>query len=263
MNQGSRMRISGVCLFILGLAGCHSETERIVQESFERTCPVEPNARISVKNVDGSIRVYGADTREVKIQAVKKAYGQDRLGKIAINVSAQPDSVSIDTVYPPKPRLGLSDRSGTVDYIIVAPQQCTIARLELVNGEMLIDGMRNNQVTANLVNGRLFDRNGFGAHHLFVANGGLDVAYEWWEARPFSLDAKTVNGNIRVFMPGSAACHLTAATVDGKIANDLSDKEDRHRAPVHQIDTVVGQPSQVTLDLHATNGNINVAEANP
>ena len=245
------------------LAGCNQEVERIVEQTFDQTCQVEPNARISVKNVDGSIRIYGADTREVKIQAIKKAYGRERLQKIVINVAAQPNAVSIDTVYPPKPKLGLADRSGTVDYVIVVPQTCAIPRLELSSGEILIEGMRGRQVTANLVNGRLFDHNCFGTHQLFVANGNMDVVYDFWEQGEFSVDAKIVNGNIRAFIPGEAAFHLLATTVDGNISSDFTEKEERQRGPVQKIDTVVGGPSQVTVKIHATNGNIKVSEVNP
>ena len=113
----------GPGLLALMLAGCHSEEDRLLEATFEQTYHVNPDARISIKNTDGSIRIYGADTTDVKLQAIKKAYDQDRLDKISINVTAQANSVSIDTVYPPKPKLGLSDRSGTVDYILVVPER--------------------------------------------------------------------------------------------------------------------------------------------
>lgn len=269
MNNHSTWNIWRICLraaipgLALCLVGCHAEVDRIVEQSFDQNYKVDPSARVSVKNVDGSIRIYGADTSEVKIQAIKKAYGRDRLDKIVINVAAQANSVSIDTIYPPKPKFGLSDRSGTVDYVIVVPQTCTISRLELANGEVLVEGLRGGKVSANLVNGRLFDHNCFGAHQLFVANGGLDIVYDWWERTDLSVDAKIVNGNARAFIPGEAAFHLLATTVDGNISSDFSEKEERHRGPVQKIDTVVGGLSQAVIKIHATNGSIRVAEMNP
>ena len=255
---GMTLSVLAVCL-----AGCNQEVERIVEQTFEQTYSVEPNARLSVKNLDGSIRVYGADTHEVKVQAIKKAYGRERLEKIVVNVAAHPNSVSIDTLYPPKPKLGLADRSGTVDYTIVVPQTCAIPRLELSSGEILIEGMRGGEVNASLLNGRLFDHNCFGKHQLFVANGNMDVAYEWWEEFAFSVDAKIVNGNIRAFIPSEAAFHLVASTVDGNISSDFTEKEERQNGRVQKIDTVVGGPSQVAITIHATNGNIKVTETNP
>lgn len=252
----------GPGLLALMLAGCHSEEDRLLEATFQQTYHVNPDARISVKNTDGSIRIYGADTTDVKVEAIKKAYQQDRLEKISINVTAQANSVSIDTVYPPKPKLGLSDRSGTVDYILVVPQTCTISRLDLSNGEVQVEGMRG-KVTANLVNGRMFDHNGFGEHELFVANGGLDVVNDWWEHAKFSFNARILSGNVRALIPADASFQLHASTVDGNIANDFSEPEERHSEPLRKLDTVIGSPSQSEVRLQATNGSIHIVAANP
>jgi hypothetical protein len=254
----------GAGLLALLLDGCHSsEEDRLVEATFEKTYQVNPDARISIKNTDGSIRIYGAQTTELKLQAIKKAYQQDRLDKIAINVTAQPNSVSIDTVYPPKPKFGLSDRSGTVDYVLVVPATCTISRLDLGSGEVLIEGMRGGKVTANLVNGRMLDHDGFGEHELFVANGGLDIANDWWEKAKFSFDAKIVNGNLRAVIPADASFHLHASTVDGNIANDFTEAEERRGEPLLKLDTVVGSPSESEVRLQATNGSIHIVAENP
>jgi hypothetical protein len=253
----------GSGLLALTLAGCHSETDRLVEATFEQAYPVKPDARISIKNTDGSIRIYGADTTDVKVQAIKKAYQQDRLDKISINVTAQPNSLSIDTVYPPKPKLGLSDRSGTVDYILVVPQTCTISRLDLGNGEVVVEGMRGGKVTANLVNGRMFDHNGFGEHELFVANGGLDIVNDWWEHAKFSFNARILNGNMRAIIPADASLHLHASTVEGSIANDFIESDEHHSGSLRELDKVIGSSSQSEVRLQATSGSIHIVAANP
>jgi hypothetical protein len=245
------------------LAGCGSEVERIVEQTVEQNYKIDPSARVSIRNTDGSIRLYGADTAEVKVQAVKKAYSKDRLDKIVIDVGAQPASISIDTIYPPKPKLGLADRSGTVDYVIVVPQSCTISRLELSNGEILIEGMRGRDVRASLVNGHLVNRNCFGDQHVFVANGTLDIGYDWWEKRKFLVDAKIVHGNARAFIPGEASFHLLATADDGNVASDFNPREARHGDSLQKIDTVVNGPSDVELQIHATNGTVKIVESNP
>jgi DUF4097 and DUF4098 domain-containing protein YvlB len=175
----------------------------------------------------------------------------------------QAGAASIETVFPPKPKWSFSDRSGTVDYTVVLPQFCTLSRLELVTGEILIDGMRGANVNANLVNGRLFSHNCFGDVRLAVTNGGLDIGYHWWEHRRFSVNAEIENGNVRAFIPGDAAFHVTAASVNGQVASDFTEKQDRQRNGVAKIDMVVGGVSETDLNLHATNGNVRIAEANP
>jgi Putative adhesin len=250
------------CAFVLLLAGCGANGVGIVEQIVEHSYKIELNARLSIHNLDGSIHIYGANAAEIKVQAIKKAYSADRLDKISVEVTVEPGVVAIETKYPPRPRWGLSDRSGTVDYIIVLPSSCSISQLELGTGEVLVEGMRGENVHARLVNGRMLGHNCFGDLHFAVTNGGLDVAYDWWEKRKFSIDAEIVNGNARAFVPGHASFHLLATSTNGDVANEFSEKQDRHSDETGKIDTTIGGRSEVDLRIHATNGNIKIAEAN-
>ena len=252
-----------VFIVFLSLSPCWGQEEGVLEEIVEQNYRIDPGATLSIRNTDGSIRIYGADIPELRLHAVKKAYRQERLQQIHIDVSAQPNAVSIETRFPPKPKWGFSDRSGTVDYIVVLPQFCSISRLELTNGEVLIEGMRGKNVHASLANGRMFGHNCFGDVHFAVTNGGLDVAYHWWEQRPFSVDAEIMNGNVRAFIPGEASFHLLATSVNGNVASDFSDKQDRHLEGVAKIDTTVGGASEANVKIHATNGSVRIVEANP
>jgi hypothetical protein len=263
MIKGVRTFLVLVLTLAASLSIGRSEERGVVEEIVEQTYPIDPGASIDIRNVDGSIRIYGADIREFRVQAIKKAYSAERLKKIAVNVSVQPGAASIDTIFPPRPKWGFSDRSGTVDYTLVVPQFCSLSRLELVTGEVLIEGMRGQNVHANLVNGRLFSHNCFGDVRLAVTNGGLDIGYHWWERRRFSINAEIENGNVRAFIPGEAAFHVAAASVNGQVANDFTAKQDRQRDGVGKIDMVVGGASETDVNLHATNGNVRIAEANP
>jgi hypothetical protein len=58
------------------LASCRPAAEQTLEETIDHRYPVEPTATLSVTNRDGSIRVYGAggETREVRVEAIKKAF---------------------------------------------------------------------------------------------------------------------------------------------------------------------------------------------
>src|SRR5207248_145972 len=75
------------------LASCHSATDRTLEDTFDQTYPVDPTARLSISNRDGSIRVYGAggETREIRVEAIKKAYTAERLNAISVTVVARTD----------------------------------------------------------------------------------------------------------------------------------------------------------------------------
>jgi hypothetical protein len=253
--------------FVLGafllLSFGEARPAAVLEDVIEKTYAVEPTVKFSIRNDEGSIFIYGSDVAEMKMQAIKKAYNRDRLAKISVNVSAQSGEVSIDTQYPPKPKWGWSDRSGTVDYVIVLPWTCHISRLELGNGEILVDGMRGDNVHANLGNGRMFGHNCFTDLHLSVAKGGLDIVYDWWETHKFSVNAQIANGNVRVLIPGEASFHLSAASVTGHVASDFTEQEQRRQEGFSKVDTVINGESEVELKIHADDGNIKIEEANP
>lgn len=246
----------------LGLAGCGFDGgDRTLEEIVEQTYEVDPGVSLSIDNVDGCIRVYGAPTTKVRVQAIKKAFSAERLRQIDVNVSAKRNAVSIHTNYPPKRTWGLGDRSGTVDYTLVVPETCEISKLDLDTGEVLIESMRGPNVQAHLGNGRLFAHKCFGNIHLRVDTGGIDIYYDWWEDDlKFTIDAAIVNGGVRVFIPIDASFHLMAETEDGRIGNDFAEKEQRLAGGVSKIDSVVGTNAATDITLRATNGNIKIGE---
>src|SRR2546430_6632578 len=210
-----------VAVLLLSLAGCGSESNSVLEETFERLHTVQPNTDISIQNHDGAVLVYGANTDELQVYATKKAYSRMRLKEIAIDVSVQPTSVSIDTKFPPRPRWALFDRSGTVDYTIVVPAAASISQLRLVAGEVLVDGMRGPSVHAWLGDGRMLAHNCFTKIDLVLQRGNLTLSYDWWEHETFSVHANIAQGNAWAFLPSASAFHLVAETAHGTIANDF------------------------------------------
>ena len=260
--RGGRVPVVIIMATTMACSSPEARSAAVLEDIIEETYAIEPTAKISVQNDDGSIQIYGADISHLKLLAIKRAYSEDRLAKISVDISVRADDVSIDTHYPPKPKWGWSDRSGTVEYIIVLPWTCDVTRLELGNGEVVLEQMRGDNLHANLGNGRLYAHNCFTDLHLSVANGGLDISYDWWETDKFSIDAQIASGNARLFIPGEAAFHLAAASVNGHVASDFRDKEERGRNAT-SIDASIGGPSQTDIKIRAVNGNIKIAEENP
>jgi hypothetical protein len=252
-------------VLLLSLTGCGSESEPVIEETFERAYTVQPNTDISVQNRDGAVLVYGANTNELQVHATKKAYSRMRLKEIAIDVSVQSTTVSIDTKVPPKPRWALFDRSGTVDYTVVLPATASISQLRLVAGEVLVDGMRGPSVHAWLGDGRMLAHNCFTKIDLALQRGNLTVLYDWWEHGTFSVHANIAKGNAWAFLPSESAFHLVAETAHGRIANDfdnLAVERTASAAPA-KIDMLVNGGGRAAIKMDAADGEIKIVEANP
>jgi hypothetical protein len=265
MVTSKSFRIVSMTIASCWLLGCRPSVDRTLEEMIDHVYPVEPTATLSVTNRDGSIRVYadGGDTRDVRVEAIKKAYSAERLKAISIKVSAQPNAISVETLYPPDSPIGFSDRSGTVDYVIVVPQTIRILKLELTNGEVQLDGMRSEETHARLGSGRLFAHNCFGNLDLTLKTGNLAIAYEWWEDLEFSIRATIQDGNAFAYIPTDAAFHLIAHTATGKIANDFSEQEQRRPEPINKIDMSVNGGGKTTFQFETQDGNVKIAEHNP
>jgi len=265
MVTGRTIRVASMSILSCLLLGCRPAGDVTLEEMIDHVYPVEVTATLSVRNRDGSIRVYAAgnETREVRVEAIKKAYSAARLKAISVQVSAKPNSISVETIYPPDSAIGFSDRSATVDYVIVVPQTIRISRLELANGEVQLDGMRSEEAHAQLGSGRLFAHNCFGNLDLNLKSGNLAIAYEWWEELEFSIRATIQDGNAFAYIPTDAAFHLIAHTATGKIANDFSEKEDRRAEPINKIDMAVNGGGKTTLQVETQDGNVKIAEHNP
>ncbi len=232
-----------------------------VEETTEEYYPVKPGATIAVRNRDGSIQIYGAETNELKVQATKKAFSAERLKQIAVNVSEQADSIMIETSLPPKGKHWLDlDRSGTVDYIIVVPQTCQISNLELRDGEIVVEGMRGPGVKASLVNGRIVGHNCFGDLQLSVVNGGLDLFFDWWEKRAMMVSLRAANGGVRAMMPSDAAFSISAETASGHIDDAFLPKDQKQRSGPKVLRDVVGSDPASSFTIRTTSGNIRIEE---
>ncbi len=250
---------------LVSLSGCGSDSDRVLEETFERLYTIQATADINIQNRDGAVFVYGSNTNEMQVRATIKAYSRMRLKQIGVDVSVQAASVSISTKLPAQPRWALFDRSGTVDYTIVVPATANISLLRLNAGEVLVDGMHGRNVHARLGDGRMFAHNCFTDVDLALQRGNLSLTYDWWEDGTFSAQATVARGDAWVFLPSDAAFHLVAETAHGKIGNDFDNPAVARPtlAEAAKSDTLVHGGGKTAIKLRTANGDINIVETNP
>ena len=232
----------------------------VLEDVVERRFPLDPSGTFSLRAIDGTVEIFGSDSREVKIVATKKAFSLERLNAIVIRVDARPDAVNIETTPPPTPRHRFSDRSGTVEYTINIPQTARITRVELPNGELVIDGMRGASIAASLGRGQLAIHNRFCDQTIHVIRGGLNVFFDWMDARPFAIEAEIDDGNVLARLPTDATFQLHAVAREGHVSSDFSPLETRKRGDASEINEVIGDTPVARLSFRASEGNIHISE---
>jgi hypothetical protein len=240
--------------------GCGKSADRAVEQTAEQTYEIDPESAFSLRNAAGSVRILGSDDAGMKIKTTKKAWSAEQLAAIAPRVSVQSKSVSIETSFPPQKTWRFHHLSGSVDYVISLPRTVKISRLELENGGIVIDGIRGD-VRADLVNGELVARNCFGSVQLSVANGGLELAYEKWQQRPFGVEARIIGGHARVFLPRAASFHLLAETANGNVSNHFARPEEQDSRKATRVNMSIGPEPRPEINLRVTKGDIEIAAA--
>jgi DUF4097 and DUF4098 domain-containing protein YvlB len=222
-----------------------------LREEFHQSYPLAAAGRVSLANVNGSVRVSTWDKNEVKVDAVKTARSQEALKETEIVVEARADAVEIRTKYPERSH---RDReAANVDYTLTVPRGARLDSIKTVNGAVEIDGVMGDVRVAS-VNGTVRALRLAGEVAVSTVNGRVEAEFERLEGKRMSL--KSVNGTVILRVPLGIGMQLSAGTVNGDIESDF-DLPVRKIGfgPGRSLKTVIGQGG-LEVSLHTVNGGI-------
>jgi DUF4097 and DUF4098 domain-containing protein YvlB len=251
-----------IALSALPLASSFASGKQIgrVSRTVSQTYPLSPTGRVSLENLNGDVRVVAWDRDEVMIEAVKRASSQERLDEVQIDIAADADSIRVKTQYPRRATKWADDEGrynnpASVTYTLSVPRQARIAKIELINGALDIEGVAG-EVQASSINGRVMARQLTGPVNLSTVNGTLEATFERFsESQQVSLSS--VNGTVVLLVPAGASANLKADTVHGGIQNTFgfAVKEGTHVG--RHLSGVLGEGS-ASIKLGNVNGSISI-----
>jgi len=250
---------TGLLGLLVLLAGCNKQLEQTSTEVMERTYEIDPTARLKILNLRGSISIHGADTQELKLRATKKAPGAAQLQDINVSVAAESGSVSISTSVLPQKKRSPSNGADTVDYDLVVPRTINIVRLELEDGNVLIEGIEDEDVRADVVDGQVTIRKCCANLHVAIANGDLDLSFKDCGQHSFVTDAQLTHGKAKILLPREAAIHVRAQTAEGTVSNDFADMVQVNGGTTRKVDLSLGSGARSQLAVRVTTGDITIA----
>lgn len=250
----------GMLLFLLG---CNSKKQRAADEVIEQIYNVDASASLRIANARGSIIIRGTDASEVRMRAVKSALSAAQLKDITVSVTAEPGDILIKTMFLQQKKKPFFAGTGTVNYTLFVPRTARIARLDLDDGKVSIEGIQNADVRANVVDGQLAIRNCCGNIKVAVGNGALDLLYGRCEGTRFSADAQVLNGNARLSIARGASFRVRGETLNGKITNEFAGTVELNGRPSRKIDISVGTGARSDITMRVTKGDIMIVAAEP
>ena len=109
------LRFKCTAVAVLLTAGLTWAAEEL-REEFHKNYPLAATGRVSLSNVNGSVRISAWDKNEVKVDAVKRGRTQEALKETEIVVDSRADAIEIRTKYPEGSRR--ERHSARVDYTL-------------------------------------------------------------------------------------------------------------------------------------------------
>ena len=230
-------------------------------ENFSQSYPLSPTGRVSIANINGNVHINVWDQGSVKVDAVKRAYSQQRLSEVSIDVQNTPDSVHISTRYPQDRNYSgrnREDRSASVEYTLTVPRRARLDGAELVNGSLDVNGVQGD-VNMSLVNGNVKASGMGGDVKISTVNGGVEANVAALDSSK-SVKVNSVNGSITIWLPSGANAEVKASTLHGPITNDFGLTVDDGQYVGHSLHGTIGSGG-AQIKLNNVNGPIAIKRA--
>jgi DUF4097 and DUF4098 domain-containing protein YvlB len=224
-------------------------------EEFHQSYPLSPTGRVSVANINGDVHINVWDQNSVKVDAVKRAYSQQRLSEVTIDVANTADSVQIKTKYPENQNYGRNreDSAASVEYTLTVPRRASLEGAELVNGSLDVDGIQGD-VEASLVNGTVKASRLGGEVKISTVNGGVEANLAALDGAK-GVTLNSVNGSIVLVVPSGASADVKASTLHGAITNDFGLTVEDGQYVGHNLSGQIGSGG-TRVRLNNVNGSI-------
>jgi DUF4097 and DUF4098 domain-containing protein YvlB len=243
-------------------SGAEQPGEQVTEE-FHQTYPLSATGRVNLGNINGGVKIKVWDRAAVQVDAIKKAYRRDRLAEARIDVTSTEENIRVKTEYPEQNQTIRKDERrydnpAIVDYTLTVPRKATLESIELVNGELDIEGVEGN-VKASSINGQVTARGLTGEARLSTVNGPLQATFtQLDESKAISLGS--VNGSVTLIIPSDSNASIRAGTVHGSISNDFGMQIKHGEYVGHSLDGQIGTGGP-RIKLGNVNGAIRISHA--
>lgn len=260
------LALAGLLMLARLDSGVTAQSRDRVSEEFNQTYPLSADGRVSLKNINGSVRVTAWDRNEVRVEATKWAYNAQRLAEAKIQIEATAGAIRINTEYPQKSLTwnhGDGDEHynnpASVEYVLSVPRTASIDKIDLINGDLNIEGV-SGEIKASSINGEVTGKNLVGEVHLSTINGRLGFEFDS-TAQSRQVDLGSVNGAVDLTIASDAEAEITASTVHGLINNDLGLTVKKGKHVGRSLAGSLGRGGSL-IELKNVNGSIRIERAN-
>src|ERR1700674_3417133 len=245
-----RHAFRATALLVLVLAGVLAVPSYAITKEVNQSYPLQPGGSFELQNVNGTIDVQGWDRNEVEIHAVKTAKQKESdLERVAIDVEAKPDAISITTRYPQNEGVEVA-----VEYTIHVPHGAHIEHIGTVNGTLRIAGVETVE-DLHTVNGNIEVLEAGGSVHAHTTNGNVHLELAHLPDKT-GATAETTNGSLVLAVPSDLQADVEARCLNGNFFSELPITMESSQRP-REMHGKLGHGG-APIHLRTVNGGIRV-----
>lgn len=252
------MQLVKILAIIFSLAVVSAPAFADYEEEFHQTYPLQEGGVVNLKNINGDVVIRTWDRNEVKVDAVKRADTQQELQEAEIIIRDTPQRIDIKTDYDDDHNRHHRHNHdvASVEYTLTVPRQVILNEIELVNGDLTVEGVQG-EVHLASVNGEVEARGLTNEAHLSTVNGTVRAEFAKLGQ---SVSLKSVNGTVNVAIPPDSDATIDAETLHGSISNDFGLNTDKHKWIGSSLNGKLGSGSQ-RIDINTVNGSIRIRKS--
>ena len=230
-------------------------------EKFDQTYPLNPDGRVSVSNVNGSIIVEAWDRNEVKVEATKIGDSKETLADTEIKVDARPEYLAIEVNCDSwkQDRSWRNNRKVEVQFHLWVPRTAVLNEIETVNGDVTVSNFVNT-TKISAVNGDVNATNLRGTASLSTVNGEVKADFDRLENNS-RISLSTVNGKVSLVIPSDSSAKIKADSLNGSITNDFGLPVRKGQYVGRDLYGQLGSGT-VQIKLDSVNGPLSVSHKN-
>ncbi|HSS76775.1 MAG TPA: DUF4097 family beta strand repeat-containing protein [Thermoanaerobaculia bacterium] len=282
MSYRSIRRIFPVLCGLLFLAS--TVQAATLKDHFDKTVPLKAGSQLTLRNVNGSIKLEAWDRDEVRIEADKEvkagtdAAARKFMDQVRIDVTPEGGGLRVETHTPKQGANGLWDAmfgnsiNYHVNYRLHVPRQAAVdaesvnggvslagthgkVRLETTNGAVDVQDVTGD-VNAGSTNGGISATRVAGAVKAETTNGSVNIELTSLPAGS-DLRFESTNGGVHVRLPHDARLSVDAETTNGHVKSDfeVAGGKPGKRSLRGDINGGGGQ-----LKIRTTNGGIEILD---
>src|SRR6266436_3312689 len=245
-----RHAFRATALLVLVLTAVFAVPSHAITKEVNQSYPLLPGGSFELQNVNGTIDVQGWDRNEVEIHAVKTAKVKESdLERVAIDVEAKPDAVSITTRYPQNEGVEVA-----VEYTIHVPHSAHIEHIGTVNGTLRIAGVETVE-DLHTVNGNIEVLEAGGSVHAHTTNGNVHLELAHLPDKA-GATAETTNGSLVLAVPSDMQADVEARCLNGNFSSELPITMESNQRP-REMHGKLGRGG-APIHLRTVNGGIRV-----